>query len=77
MAREPENLAARLALGRALAAARAYDEALPELLAVVQSDPGFEDQAARRAMLDVFELLGRDHPLTERYRSELARALFR
>jgi len=77
VARDPDDLAARLALGRALAAAGDYGAALPELLAVVARDPELEDQAARRAMLDVFEVLGRDHPLTLEFRSELARALYK
>jgi putative thioredoxin len=77
LARDPDELAARLALGRALAARGDYEAALAELLAVVERDAAFEDQAARRAMLDVFEVLGRDHPLTEPFRSALARALFK
>jgi len=39
---------------------------------VVKRDPQFDEQGARRAMLDVFEVLGRDHPLVERFRAELA-----
>jgi putative thioredoxin len=75
--REAGSAAARLAYGRALAAAGRREEALAELLAAVKCDPSFEDGAARKAMLDLFALLGNQHALTERYRRELARALYR
>jgi len=77
LAANPRDLAARIALGRALAARGAYEEALGEWLAAVRQDPKYEDEAARKAIVDVFALLGSDHPLTQRFRSELARALFR
>ncbi len=73
----PGDLVAQLELGRALAAARRYDEALPVLLSVVERDKSFADEAARKAMLDLFGLLGSDHPLVPEYRSALARVLFR
>ncbi len=77
LAAEPSNLALRLDLGRILAASERYEEALSELLQVVQEDPAHDDEAARRLMLDVFEVLGPTDPVTERFRRELARALFR
>ena len=73
----PDDLATQLELGRALAAARLYDEALPVLLAVVERDKSFADEAARKAMVDLFGMLGSDHPLVAEYRSALARVLFR
>ena len=77
IAADPGDLAARLALGCALASAKRWEDAFTELLEVVRRDPAFEDEAARKAMLDVFALLGADHPLVARFRSELARLLFR
>ena len=74
---DPEDLEARLELGRALAAKGEYEEALGHLLEVVRRKPDYADEAARRAMLDVFSLLGNDDPLTQRFRRELARSLFR
>jgi putative thioredoxin len=73
----PDALEPRLALGRALAAAGQHEEALTLLLELVKRDPHFADDAARKAMLDLFEVLGGDHPLTQRFRGELARALYR
>jgi len=74
---DPDDLQASLDYAHALVAARAYEEALPRLVAIVERDRGFADEAARRTLLDVFEILGSGHHLTQTFRAKLAAALFR
>ncbi len=71
-ATSPGDCAAKLAYADALAAAGDYERALPELLAIVATDRGFENDVGRRRMLTIFEALGGDSDLVRRYRRELA-----
>jgi len=71
----PDDTDARFELGQVLAAEGEYEPALDHLLAVVK-ERGPSGERARQAMVDVFGILGNDHPLTATYRRALASALF-
>jgi putative thioredoxin len=76
LAAEAADPASRFAAAAAQAADGQPDPALATLLAAVREGPGETRDKARELMLDVFRLLGDDHPLTVVYRRSLTRALF-
>jgi putative thioredoxin len=53
-----------------------YDEALSGFLAIVERDRLYRNDAARRSMLALFDLLGNDNPLTNVYRKKLMTAIY-
>jgi putative thioredoxin len=75
VAADPADDAAMIELARALAAHSEFEPALDRLLAVVRAKRESKDEA-RKAMLDIFEILGDEHPLTPAYRRQLSSALF-
>ena len=76
LAAEAADGGSRFATAAAQATDGQPDLALAELLAAVRAGPGEERERARGLMLDVFRLLGDEHPLTVRFRRDLTLALF-
>ena len=66
------SAATHFAHGAALAAAAAWRPALDAMLASVEADRRWNDQAARKAMLTVFHLVGPRSTLADEYRRRLA-----
>ncbi len=75
LAAAPDDQTLRIDLAQALAANGEHEAALDHLLAVV-ANKGDQMDEARQGMIDVFGLLGDEHPLTVSYRKALANALF-
>lgn len=75
VAADPDNHPAALDLAKAKGAAGQYDTAFTGLLAIVEAKVD-ESDAARLAMIDLFDLLGNDHELVQDFRRRLASALF-
>jgi len=72
-----EGLDADYQRGCALAAAGKFPEALDVFLKMADADKTWNDGAARKAMLKVFDIIGPRSPLAEEYRAKLAKVLFR
>jgi putative thioredoxin len=72
----PGDVDSRYELGLALAAGGLYEDALREFLEVVTRDRTRKGEAARKSILDIFQILGPEHPLTQQYRPKLASTLF-
>ena len=75
LAAEPGNQRARYWLALRKVLDRDYDAALELLLELMHADRSFGDDAGRRALLKVFELLG-DDPRVNQYRRRMASLLY-
>lgn len=69
------NNDARFALAARLALRGDYQRAMEEFLEIVRRDRAFREDSARKALVGLFNVLGRQHPLSIKYRGLLSRAL--
>ena len=72
----PADSDARYRLAARLVAKGDYEGALEQLLDLMKKDRTFEDDAARKAMLALFAMLGVEGDLVNRYRSRMSSALY-
>ena len=76
VAANPADHQARFDLGMALIAAGDHDAAIDCFLEIVRRDGKWNDEAARKQLLQVFEALGPAHELTVGGRRKLSSVLF-
>lgn len=72
---DPRDLAARLDLARLLIARQQYEPALEQLLEIVRTDRGYEDDIGRKTMLSVFEMLADRPEVVSHWRRQLSTSL--
>ncbi len=75
LAANPKDSAARYQLAMRLIMEGEYEAALQQLLELVRRDRGYGDDAGRKAMLQVFELLGGEGELVGHYRRQMFTAM--
>jgi len=71
LAQNPTDLDALLQKSRHLTAQGDYDNAMECLLTIIRTDRSFEDDAGRTSLLELFDLLGGEHPSVQKYRRKL------
>ena len=72
---DPKNSKARHQLSTIYAMQGNYEKALEQLLEIVKRDRQYEDDAGRKAMLKLFDILG-DNELVHQYRRKMMAALY-
>jgi putative thioredoxin len=71
LSQNPNDLEALLQKSRHLTAQGDYDNAMECLLTVMRKDRSFEDDAGRNGLLELFDMLGGEHPSVQKYRRKL------
>ncbi len=72
---DPSDCESRYRLGALRIIHGDYEAALEQFIEVLRMDRAFRDDAGRKGVLSVFEMLGNDHPLVGRYRARMSSLL--
>ena len=70
--KNPDDLQSRYQLSAHKVILEEYEAAMDQLLEIVRRDRAFGDDGARKALLDIFTILGNSGDLVKGYRSKLA-----
>lgn len=73
---DPENCEARYQLSAIKALGGDYEGAMQQLLEILRRDRNFRDDAGRKGLVAIFDLLGGEGPLVNRYRGLMSSALY-
>jgi putative thioredoxin len=76
LAADPADHEARFELAKALSAHGRLDEAVDQLLTIIEADREWNEQAARRQLLTVFEAAGQTSEIAKQGRRRLSAILF-
>jgi putative thioredoxin len=76
LAVDPDDHEARFELAKALAGAQRLDQAADQLLTIIEKDRDWNDQAARKQLLTVFEAAGLMSEISRQGRKRLSAILF-
>ncbi|MDG4866744.1 thioredoxin [Guyparkeria sp. 1SP6A2] len=68
---DPKDVEAREQLAAKLASRNDLEGALEQYYRIMLHDRAYNDEAGRRGMIDLFELLGNEHPLARQYRRRM------
>jgi len=75
IAANARDCAARFELAAHLVLRQQHAAALDQLLEIVRTDRKFRDDAGRKAMVSIFNLLGGSGDIVKQYRTKLSMAL--
>ena len=68
---DPTDSAARRQLATRYVLAGDYEAALEQFMEILRRDPQFEDEAGRKGLIAIFEILGKEDPLVTTYRRRM------